>query len=180
MLGKVFIDEVYQCSLRCRFAGTGWTGHEHESATQVSEVLDGYRNAQIFERRNPCWNQSKRCGVTFRLLEVVGSKSRVLIHLVGKIKIAALVKRFPVTRTANFAQHPRGFVVRNRLDADRHDVALRSDFWGLPLSDMQIRCTLAGDDLQELIKIRHCMCSTISGAAARYVFDLLVHRLLLR
>src|SRR5256886_14776169 len=147
MLGNVFIDEVYQCSLRCRFAGTGWTGQEHESATQVSEVLDGYRNAQIFERRNPCWNQSKRCGVTFRLLEVVGSKSRVLVHLVGKIKIAALVKRFPVTRTANFAQHPRGFVVRNRLGADRHDVALRSDFWGLPLSDMQIVARQGASDL---------------------------------
>src|ERR1041385_5824412 len=141
MLGRVFIDEVDQCGLRCRLTGTGWAGHEHESATQVSEVLDGYGNAQLFQRRDRCWNQSKRCGVTFRLLKVVDAKSRVLIHLVGKIKIAALVKHFPVTWTTNFAQHSRGFVVRNRLGSDRHDVAMRSGFRRLALSDMQIRPT---------------------------------------
>ena len=69
VLGKVFINEVDQRGLRGSFARTGRTSHEHETATQVSEVLDDSGNAQIFERRNCRRNQSKCRGVTFDCLK---------------------------------------------------------------------------------------------------------------
>src|SRR5215510_9981937 len=89
------------------------------------------------------------------MLEVVGAKSRVLIHLVGEIEIAVLLKRFPVTRAANLAQHPRGFIVRNRFGPDWHDVAMGPHFWRFALSNMQIRCPLPDYKLQKLINVSH-------------------------
>ena len=74
----------------------------------------------------------------------------MLIHLVGKIEIAVLLKHFPVTRAANLAQHSRGFIMRHRLGSDRHDVAMRAYLWRFALSDMQIRRPLLGDDLAEI------------------------------
>src|SRR5262249_9168218 len=87
--------------------------------------------------------------------KVVGTKSRVLIHLIGKIEIAVLLKNLPVTRTANLAQHPCGFIVRNPFGSNRHYVAMRPYLWRFSLCDMQIRCLLSDYDLQKLIKISH-------------------------
>ena len=93
--------------------------------------------------------------VPFGLLKVVAAKSRVLIHLVGKIEIAVLLKKFPVTRAANLAQHSRGFIVRNRLGSNRHYVAVHAYLWRFALCDVQIRRLLSDYDLQKLIKISH-------------------------
>src|SRR5262249_3321598 len=147
--------EVDQRSLRCCFARTRRTRHEHKSAPQVSKFLHDYRNPELLKGRNLGGNQSKCRGIPFRLLKVVAAKSRVLIHLVGKIEIAVLPKDLPVMRAANLAQHALGFIVRNRLGTNGHDVAMRSYFWGLAFCDMQIRPALPDDDLQELIKISH-------------------------
>jgi hypothetical protein len=81
------------------------------------------------------------------LLEVVGAKSRVLIHLVGKIEITVLLKNLPVMWAANLAQHLRGFIVRNRLASNRDYVAMYPNLWGLALCDVQIRCLLSDYDL---------------------------------
>ena len=79
----------------------------------------------------------------------------MFIHLIGKIEVAVLFKDLPVARTANFAQHPRGFVVRNWLGTNGHDVAVRSHFWRIALCNVQIRRALPDDNLQKLIKISH-------------------------
>jgi hypothetical protein len=79
----------------------------------------------------------------------------MLIHLVGKIEIAMLLKKFPVTRAANLAQHPPGFIVRNRLGSNRHYVAMHAYLWRFAFGDMQIRRLLSDYDLQKLIKISH-------------------------
>ena len=71
----------------------------------------------------------------------------MLIHLVGKIEIAVLLKKLPVTRAANLAQHPPGFIVRNRLGSNRHYVPMHAYLWRFALCDMQIRRPLLGYDL---------------------------------
>jgi hypothetical protein len=92
---------------------------------------------------------------TPRLLKVVGAKSRVLIHLVGKIEIAVLLEKFPVARSANLAQHAPGFIVRNRLGSNWNYVTMNAYLWGFALRDMQIRRLLSDYDLQKLVKISH-------------------------
>jgi hypothetical protein len=79
----------------------------------------------------------------------------VFIHLVGEIEIAVLLKKFPVTRAANFAQHSLGFIVRNRLGSNRCYVAMYPYLWRFALCDMQIRRLLSHYDLQKFIKISH-------------------------
>src|SRR5262249_32639084 len=112
VLGKIFIDKVNERSLCGCFAGASRASDEHKPAAQISEVFDDCGNTQLFERRNLGGDQSKRRGVSFGLLKIVGAKARMLIHLVGKIKIAMLLKNLPVTWTADLAQHLRSFVVR--------------------------------------------------------------------
>jgi len=58
-----------------------------------------------------------------------------------------LLKKFLITRAANLAQHPRGFIVRNRLGSNRHYVAMHANLWRFALGDMQIRRPLSGYDL---------------------------------
>jgi len=79
----------------------------------------------------------------------------MLIHLISKVEIAAFLENFPILRATNFAQHARGFLVRNRIVPDGHDIVMRPYFWRLPLSDMQIGRALPNDDLKELIDVSH-------------------------
>jgi hypothetical protein len=79
----------------------------------------------------------------------------VLIHLVGEIEIAMLLKKLPVTRTASFAQHSVGFIVRNRLGSNRRYVSMHAYLRRFALGDVQIRRLLLDYDLQEFVKISH-------------------------
>jgi hypothetical protein len=89
----------------------------------------------------------------------------VLIHLVGKIEIAMLLKKFPVTWAANLAQHPLGFIVRDRLGPDWHDIAVGPHLWRFAFCDVQIRGPLPDYDLQKLIKISHGKTADYADAA---------------
>jgi hypothetical protein len=79
----------------------------------------------------------------------------VLIHLVGEIEIAVLLKKLPVTGAASFAQHPLGFIVRNRLGSNRRYVPMHAHLRRFTLGDVQIRGLLSDYDLQKFIKISH-------------------------
>src|SRR6478736_6288958 len=146
----------------------------------MGKFLDHHGDTQLFESRNFRRNQSESCGMTVRLLKIVGAESRMLIHLVSKIEIAALLENFPIFRAANLAQQASSFVVRNRLISDGHDIAMRPYFWRLPLADVQIGRTLSHDDVKKLIDVRHfSVAVTFSSVVARRIFDRRARRLLL-
>ena len=155
MLGKVLIDKINKRGLRGCFTRARWACDENESAPQIGKFFDHHGNPQLLQTGDLRRNQPKSCGITMRLLKVIGAKPRLLVHLVGKIEITVLLEILPVLRAASFAQHANGFLVRNGLISDGHDIAMRAYFRRLALADMQIGCALPGDDLQKLIDISH-------------------------
>jgi hypothetical protein len=58
-------------------------------------------------------------------------------------------------RSADFAHHPRGFLVRNRLGANGHDIAMHTHFRRLSLREVQIGPAVLDDYTKKLIQVSH-------------------------
>src|SRR4029453_1967735 len=74
---------------RRRFARTGRTSHQNESAAQMPEFLDDRRNAKLIEALNLRRDETKDRAVAVRLFEIIAAEPRMLIHFVGEIEVAA-------------------------------------------------------------------------------------------
>ena len=121
----------------------------------MSELFHDRRNAELLEARDLRRNQTKDRAIAVRLFQKVAAKTRLLIHLVGKIEIATLFENFPVLRPAHFAQHAGRFLARDRLGANRHHVAMLAHLGRLTFADMQIGRALLDDDTEKLIDVGH-------------------------
>src|SRR5262249_51575974 len=121
----------------------------------MRELLCHQGNPELFERRDLRRNQSKNRAVATRLFQIIASKTRRGIHLVGKIEITSLLENLPIPVSAEFTQHRGRLFMRKRLLANRRDVAMLSHFWWLTLADVQIRAALLDDYFQKLIERGH-------------------------
>ena len=135
---EVLVDVIDQRRQRGRFAGAGRPGHQDQAAAQMAEFFHDRRNAELIEGRDLRRDQTKDRAIAVRLLQEIAAKTRFLIHLVGEIEIAAFFENFPTFRPADFAQHHGRFFARDRLVADRHDVAVPAHLRRLPFADVQI------------------------------------------
>ena len=136
--GEILVDVIDQRRQRRRFSGASRPGHEHKSAAQLAKFFHHRRNPELLERGDLCRDQTKDGAVAVRLFQKIAAKARCLIHLVGEIEIAAFVENFPILRTGDFAHHQHRFIARDRLRADRHDIAVPAHLGRLTFADVQI------------------------------------------
>src|SRR5207302_3728952 len=129
--------------------------NKDKTTAYIGKFFYHQRNPQFLKRGNLRRNQPKSRAVAIRLLEVIAAEPRGLIHLIGKIQIATLLENFPVTRSANFAQHARGFLVRNRLVANGHDVAMHAHFRRLSLTNVQVGPAMFDNHAKKSIQLSH-------------------------
>src|SRR5207244_2607043 len=86
------IDQRRECG---RFPRASRPGYQHEPAAQIAKLPNDRRNPQFLERRDTRWDETKDSAVAVRLFEEIATEARLLIHLVGKIEIAALLENPP-------------------------------------------------------------------------------------
>src|ERR1041384_2288333 len=149
------IDVIDQGGKGGRFAGTSGTSDENEAASQVAELLHHGWNTEFFEGRDARGDEAEDGAVAVGLFEKVAAKARFLIHLVGKIEVTALFKNLPAFRATDFAQHRNRLCARDRLIANRHDVAMLPNLRRLAFTDMKIGRAFVYEDFEELIDVRH-------------------------
>src|SRR5688572_4276755 len=121
----------------------------------MAELFYHRRDPELLQGGNPGWNQAKDRAVTVRLLQEIAAEPRPLIHLVGKVEIAALLEQLPALSATDLAQHSGRFLACNGLCPNRHHIAMPSHLRRLSFADMQIGAALLRNDTEELVDVRH-------------------------
>ena len=155
MPGEVRVDVVHQRGQRRALAAAGRARHEDQAAPQMSEFLDHRRQTEFVEGGNARRNQPEHRTESVHLLEIIATKAVVRVHLVGEVEIPFFMETLPIFRRADFAQHVVHFIRGQQFLADGNDVAMATDFRGLPLGKVQVGCSRVDQNLEKLVDVRH-------------------------
>ena len=149
---KFLVDVIDQRRQRRRFARAGRAGDEDESTAQMAELLHYCRDAELLEGRDLCRDKPKDSAVAVRLFQKIAAEPRCLIHLVGKIEIAAFPRKTPNFSARRFRST---FTVASSCVTGSSRMGMTSPcrriFGGWPFADMQIGGAFLYQQLEKLI-----------------------------
>ena len=120
----------------------------------MAEFLDDVRDAELFERRDLRRDEPEDGAIAVGLLEIVAAEARVLVHLVGKIEIAAFLEPLPAPGRRSRSSCRR-FLVGEGFVADGHDFAMPPDFRRLAFARCKIGAAAFDEDFEKLIDVGH-------------------------
>ena len=117
--------------------------------------MDDGRDAELFEGEDFGRDDTEHATEPEGLLEEVAPETGCGVHLVGKVEVTGFHESVPAVLATDLAHHVGHFLVGEGLFADRDDLAVAPDFWGLALTEVKVGATGLNEDLEELVDVGH-------------------------
>ena len=146
--GEVGVDIIDERRQRGGLTGTRGPRDQHQPGTHLAEALDLLRHVELLQRQNLGGNETEHAAVAALLLHVVAAEAGLLVHLVGKVRIAAVRELLPEFRRADRLHQLNHVLVAQRGVLHGRNLAVHTDLRRLALGEVQVRAALVHQHLE--------------------------------
>ena len=145
---KVRVDVVDECGKCGGLAGSGRAGNEYETGAHFPKTFDLLGNIEFLKREDFGGNDTEHTAVSALLFHVVAAESRIAVHFVCEVCIAALLVAFPKLGVAYGLHELHHILVGKNVLGNRLNIAVDADFWRLPFRKMKVRAAALHEFLE--------------------------------